>query len=295
MSTQHKYDFAVILSVKNANPNGDPLNGNRPRTNYDNIGEISDVCLKRKIRNRLMRMNDPENSVDILVQSNDNTTDEHQSIKARIDASKDLDMKDAAKFKKQACQKWYDVRAFGQIFPFKGKSSGGGVSIPVRGPVSIHSAYSLEPVNITSTQITKSTNLEDTKDGKKAPDTMGMKHRVDFGIYTFFGSINSQLASDQTGTGFSDQDAEKLKQALLSMFENDTSSARPDGSMAVLKVIWWKHSCPSGDISSAKVHRSLDNNVDADTGAILEADKLTLDFEKDETTGELKPEILDGF
>ena len=290
MSTQHKYDFAVILSVKNANPNGDPLNGNRPRTNYDNIGEISDVCLKRKIRNRLMTLGES-----ILVQSNDNANDEHQSIKSRIDACKELDMKDAGKFKKQACQIWYDVRAFGQIFPFKGKASGGGVSIPVRGPVTFHSAYSLEPVNITSTQITKSTNLEDTKGGKKAADTMGMKHRVDFGIYTLFGSINSQLASDQTGTGFSDEDAEKLKQALLSMFENDASSARPDGSMAVLQVIWWKHSCPSGDISSAKVHRSLENNVDANTGEILEADKLTLSFEKNETTGELKPEILDGF
>ncbi|MEN8715992.1 MAG: type I-C CRISPR-associated protein Cas7/Csd2 [Verrucomicrobiales bacterium] len=295
MSIEKKYDFAVILSVKNANPNGDPLNGNRPRTNYDNVGEISDVCLKRKIRNRLMRMNDPADSVDILVQSNDNSTDEHQSIKARIDACKDLDMKDAAKFKKQACEKWYDVRAFGQIFPFKGKASGGGVSIPVRGPVSIHSAYSLEPVNITSTQITKSTNLEDTKAGKKASDTMGMKHRVDFGIYTFFGSINAQLASDQTGTGFSDSDAEKLKIALLSMFENDASSARPDGSMAVLNVIWWAHSCPSGNISSAKVHRSLEKNIHPETGAILKREKLTLSYLENEVTKALKPEILDGF
>ena len=215
MSTKHKYDFAVILSVKNANPNGDPLNGNRPRTNYDDIGEISDVCLKRKIRNRLMTMEQPES---ILVQSNDNTNDEHQSIKARIDACKDFDLKDPKKFKKQACAKWFDVRAFGQIFPFKGTKSGEGVSIPVRGPVTIHSAYSLEPVSISSIQITKSTNLEDSKAGKKGSDTMGMKHRVDFGIYTFFGSINSQLASDQTGTGFSDDDALKLKLAICSMF-----------------------------------------------------------------------------
>lgn len=290
MSTKHKYDFAVILSVKNANPNGDPLNGNRPRTNYDDIGEISDVCLKRKIRNRLMTMDPKEN---ILVQSNDNTNDEHQSIKARIDACKELDLKDPKKFKKQACAKWFDVRAFGQIFPFKGAKSGEGVSIPVRGPVSIHSAYSLEPVSISSIQITKSTNLEDTKAGKKGADTMGMKHRVDFGIYTFFGSINSQLASDETGTGFSDEDAKKLKQALCSMFENDASSARPDGSMEVLKVIWWEHSCPSGDLSSAKVHDSIRTKIDPKTGDIPIADELTLSF--DEGKGKLKPEILDGF
>lgn len=292
MSTKHKYDFAVILSVKNANPNGDPLNGNRPRTNYDDIGEISDVCLKRKIRNRFMTMKEPEN---ILVQSNDNTNDEHQSIKARIDACKDFDLKDSKKFKKQACAKWYDVRAFGQIFPFKGTKSGEGVSIPVRGPVTIHSAYSLEPVGISSIQITKSTNLEDTKAGKKGSDTMGMKHRVDFGIYTFFGSINSQLASDETGTGFSDEDAKKLKIALCSMFENDASSARPDGSMEIRKVIWWKHSCPSGDISSAKVHSTLENNIDPKSGEIKDESKLTITFTKDEGNGQLKPEILPGF
>lgn len=290
MSTNHKYDFAVILSVKNANPNGDPLNGNRPRTNYDDIGEISDVCLKRKIRNRLMTMKNPEN---ILVQSNDNAMDEHQSIKARIDACKDLDMKDPKKFKQGACKKWYDVRAFGQIFPFKGTKSGEGVSIPVRGPVSIHSAYSLEPVSISSIQITKSTNLEDTKAGKKGADTMGMKHRVDFGIYTFFGSINSQLASDETGTGFSDEDAEKLKKALCSMFENDASSARPDGSMEVISVVWWKHSCPSGDISSAKVHGSLNGKIDPKTGKIPTAEELAISY--DDGRASLIPQILPGF
>ena len=284
MSTKYKYDFAVILSVKNANPNGDPLNGNRPRTNYDDIGEISDVCLKRKIRNRLMTLGES-----ILVQSNDNANDEHQSIKARIDACKELDFKDPKKFKKQACEKWFDVRAFGQIFPFKGTKSGEGVSIPVRGPVSIHSAYSLEPVSISSIQITKSTNLEDTKAGKKGSDTMGMKHRVDFGIYTFFGSINSQLASDETGTGFSDEDAEKLKVSLCSMFENDASSARPDGSMEVLNVVWWKHSCPSGDISSAKVHKSLKINVT--DGTIQDAPTMSFDDGK----GLLTPEIISGF
>lgn len=292
MSIKYKYDFAVILSVKNANPNGDPLNGNRPRTNYDDIGEISDVCLKRKIRNRLMTMESPEN---ILVQSNDNTNDDHQSIKARIDASKNFDLKDPKKFKKQACEKWFDVRAFGQIFPFKGTKSGEGVSIPVRGPVSIHPAYSLQPVTISSIQITKSTNLEDTKAGKKGSDTMGMKHRVDFGIYTFFGSINSQLASDQTGTGFSDDDAQKLKLALCSMFENDASSARPDGSMAVLKVIWWQHTCSAGDISSAKVHRTLEGNINPKDGEILDEAKLTLEFLENEKTRSLVPEILNGF
>lgn len=282
MSISKKIDFAVVLTVKNANPNGDPLNGNRPRVNYDGLGEISDVCIKRKIRNRLMQMGEA-----ILVQSDDNKNDDCNSIKSRIDASKlKTDDKD---FKSKACAQWFDVRAFGQIFPFKGKTKGEGVSIPVRGPVSIHPAFSLQPVTISSIQITKSTNLEDTKDGKRGADTMGMKHRVDQGTYVFYGSINSQLASDTTGTGFSDKDALQIKNALVTLFENDVSSARPDGSMAVKSVVWWEHSCSSGDVSSAKVHSSLEIDQDG----IIKASEIG--FMKNEQKAMLKPEVIDGF
>lgn len=283
MSIQNKIDFAVILSVNNANPNGDPLNGNRPRTNYDGHGEISDVCIKRKIRNRLMQMGEA-----ILVQSDDNKNDDCGSIKSRIDASGlKTDDKD---FKKKACAEWFDVRAFGQIFPFKGKAKGDGVSIPVRGPVSIHPAFSLQPVSVSSTQITKSTNLEDSDKGKRGADTMGMKHRVDQGIYAFYGSINAQLASDETGTGFTDDDTLKLKEALRTLFENDASSARPEGSMEVRELVWWKHSCPSGDISAAKVHRNL--TIDEEDGTVTAP---PLNYPKDEEEGTLIPEILKGF
>lgn len=104
-------------------------------------------------------------------------------------------------------------------------------------------------------QITKSVNSE-TSDSKGS-DTMGMKHRVDFGIYKFYGSINTQLAEK---TGFSNEDALKLKNALITLFENDASSARPDGSMEVLKVCWWEHNSKLGQYSSAKVHRLLEVN-----------------------------------
>lgn len=288
MSIQYKYDFAVTFRVTNANPNGDPLNGNRPRTNYENYGEVSDVCIKRKIRNRLMQMGES-----ILVQSLDNSNDEYKSIRSRVDGS-GLQT-NSENFIKEACAKWFDVRAFGQIFPFKGKTKGEGVSVPVRGPVTIQTAFSLEPITITSIQITKSTNLEDTKDGKRGADTMGMKHRVDFGVYSFCGSINAQLASDSTGTGFSDKDAEKLKEALRTLFENDASSARPDGSMEVVKVIWWKHGCSSGDLSSAKVHRTLYDNIDPKSGEVTDESKLSLSYKKNATTSQLEPEIIDGF
>ena len=241
----NKYDFVVLFSVKNANPNGDPLNGNRPRINHEGIGEVSDVCIKRKIRNRMMQLGH-----DVLIQSDDNKVDEYKSIKDRIDNTLDKNiLKDKVKFSEQANKTWIDVRTFGQVFAFKGDD----MSVGVRGPVSIHSAFSIDPINITSIQITKSVNS--TGDGsKKSSDTMGMKHRVDFGLYKFAGSINPQLASK---TGFSDEDVEVIKKSLIELFEDDASSARPDGSMEVINVYWWKHNNQTGQYSSAKVHNSL--------------------------------------
>ena len=243
----NKIDFAVIISVKRANPNGDPLNGNRPRQTYDGYGEISDVCLKRKIRNRLQDMKES-----IFVQSDDNRVDEHRSLKARFDDAKIP----SENTREQACEKWFDVRAFGQVFAFGKNEGADAVSIGIRGPVTIQSAFSVEPITPESLQIVKSVNLETNvkQPDKKGSDTMGMKHRVDKGIYVTFGAINTQLASK---TGFSDDDSDKIKVALRSLFVNDVSSARPEGSVEVLKVIWWKHNCPNGQYSSAAVHRSL--------------------------------------
>ncbi len=247
---QEKIDFAVVFAVSHANPNGDPLTGNRPRETYDGYGEISDVCLKRKIRNRLMDLGQP-----IFVQSDDRSNDGHKSLKERADANPELKKagKDKDSFAKAACQSWIDVRSFGQVFAFKGKGkSGDGVSVGVRGPVSIHSAFSVDPIISSSLQITKSVNGEPGE--KKASDTMGMKHRVDFGLYVTYGSINCQLAEK---TGFTSDDAEQIKKALRTLFKNDVSSARPDGSMEVVKLYWWEHNCKDGQYSSAKVHRLL--------------------------------------
>ena len=122
----------------------------------------------------------------------------------------------------------------------------------------MQSAFSLKPVDVTSTQITKSVSGEG--DGtKRGSDTMGMKHRVDDAVYVFYGSMNPQLAER---TGFSDEDAEAIKAVLPRLFENDASSARPEGSMEVLKVLWWKHDSRAGKYSSAKVHASLQMDDD---------------------------------
>jgi len=281
MNLKNKIDFAVIFSVKNANPNGDPLNGNRPRTDYDGFGEVSDVCLKRKIRDRLQ-----DSGELIFVQSNENKIDDMPSLRTRAESSEYGLGKDAFNSKKTstaetaklASNKWIDVRTFGQIFAYKGAKGGGdGVSIAIRGPVSIQSAFSIEPVSVSSIQITKSVSGEG--DGtKKASDTMGMKHRVDEAIYTTYGAMSPQLAER---TGFSNEDAEKIKQVLCQLFEGDASSARPDGSMEIKKVIWWQHNSKLGQYSSAKVHRSLTVNTDGS-------------YSLDNLEG-LVPEEIDGF
>ena len=256
---QHKIDFAVVFRVTKANPNGDPLNGNRPRTDYDGYGEVTDVCLKRKIRDRLL-----ESGQSIFVQSDDRKNDDATSLRSRAEKTLGKQL-GSGNTRELACKEWFDVRAFGQLFALKSDKKkndqqndqgDSGISIGIRGPVSIHSAFSIEPVSqvVTSTQITKSVSGEDAKGGKKSSDTMGMKHRVDRGVYAFFGSMNPQLAEK---TGFKDTDAEAIKEVLPKLFENDASSARPEGSMEVLKVVWWQHNCKAGQYSSAKVHRTL--------------------------------------
>lgn len=246
----NKIDFEVILSVNDANPNGDPLSGNRPRTNSMGYGEISDVCIKRKIRNRLQDMGEK-----VFVQSDERSDDGCDSLRTRAEACEELKKISSGKntnkddYAKVACEQWIDVRSFGQVFAFKGDS----VSVGVRGPVSLSIAKSVSPIDIISMQITKSVNSESVKGGK-ASDTMGTKNRIEFGLYVFKGSINCQLAEK---TGFSEEDAEKIKEALCTLFENDCSSARPEGSMQVLRVYWWKHNSKTPAVSSAKIHNSV--------------------------------------
>lgn len=244
---QNKIDFVVLISVNRANPNGDPLNGNRPREDINGFGEISDVALKRKIRNRWIDMGEG-----VFVQSDDKRIDDFSSLSERAEKMiPTTEDKDA--YAKKACEQWLDVRGFGQLFAFKKRGSVGEVSIGIRGPISIHPAFSVDTIDIEDIQITKSVNSEPTN-GKKSSDTMGMKHRVNFGLYLTKGSINCQLAEK---TGFSSEDAEKLHSALITMFENDASAARPEGSIIVEKVYWFKHSNQSGQYPSFQVHQSI--------------------------------------
>jgi len=275
-----KIDFVVLVSVTNANPNGDPLNGNRPRENFDGYGEISDVCIKRKVRNRFQDLGE-----NVFVQSDERRSDSFKSLRERAEGCEELkaEMKgknaDRDKCAQIACEQWIDVRSFGQVFAFKGSE----VSLGIRGPVSIHQAVSVSPVDIISMQITKSVNSEAGKEGK-ASDTMGTKHRVGFGLYLVKGSVNVQLAEK---TGFSQEDAELLKRALATLFENDASSARPEGSMEVRQLYWWQHEEKTPAISTARIHRSIKVIPQTERPKTFEEYKVEIELLEG-----LKPEVL---
>ena len=269
----------ALISVTNANGNGDPLNGNRPRTDYNGMGEISDVCIKRKLRNRMQDMGNA-----IFVQSEDRCDDGFKSLSDRATAAT-KGIKEKETYAQTACEKWMDVRSFGQVFAFKSNDKSG-VSVGVRGPVSIHQAVSISPVEIEEMQITKSVNGETGE--KRSSDTMGTKHFVRFGFYEIKGAINVQLAEK---TGFSQEDAAVVKECLRTLFANDASAARPEGSMEVVKLFWWEHNCKEGQYSSAKVHRSVHVTPKNPEGIPTCVDDYEITL--DELPG-LVPEIIDG-
>ena len=301
-----KIDFLAVISVENANPNGDPLNGNRPRQHYDNTGFITPVCIKRKIRNRLQDMGRK-----ILIQQNDRSEDGLKSIDDRLNSVEEIadtinKISDAKKDKKkldkskeflakskeflanEICENFDDVRAFGAtIANKKGDNS---LSIGIRGPVTIQQAQSVGSVDIDSVQITKSTNsVTDEKDpDKKGEDTMGMMHTVRCGVYVIKGSINPILAKK---TKFSDQDAEHIREALRTLFVNDESAARPAGTMTVRKLYWWKQ--PANDVrySTRDLMDTIEVRIKSPDGVMQNAD----DFEiVEHDLPDLKPEVLEG-
>ena len=279
---ENKIDFMVTIEVREANANGDPLSGNMPRTDAKGHGLISDVAIKRKIRNRMQDFGHPT-----FVQAGDRIEDEFRSLEKRF--SNQFNAKDSDEdIEEKANKLWLDVRSFGQVFTYLKKSIG------VRGPVSINMAKSLEPIVISGLQITRSTNgMEAKNESGRSSDTMGMKYFVDYGVYLLKGSINPNFAEK---TGFSAEDVKVIKQALVSLFENDASSARPEGSMRVREVFWFTHSNKLGNISSARVFdlfefdkENQEKNTYEDYGIHLNQEKLA----EYENKG-LKVDILEG-
>jgi CRISPR-associated protein Csd2 len=256
----NRYDFVLLFDVTRGNPNGDPDAGNLPRLDPEtNHGLVSDVSLKRKIRNYVDFAHAGEDGLHIYVEDGSILNDKHrQAYRAlrpddpKVDKDKSLNPKDdaeALKLRNFMCANFFDVRTFGAVMS-TGVNCG-----QVRGPVQLTFAQSIEPIvpqeiSITRMAATNEAEKKQKAEGDDSSDnrTMGRKHIVPYGLYRAHGFISSKLAER---TGFGETDLELLFKALGEMFEHDHSAAR--GEMASRKLIVFKHALPLGNAPSHRL------------------------------------------
>ncbi len=244
---KNRYDFVVLFDVENGNPNGDPDAGNMPRVDPESgYGLVTDVCLKRKIRNYVEMVKEEEEGYQIYIKENIplNRSDAKAFAYLNTDANKVKNMKKDdpeldRKVRDFMCRNFYDIRTFGAVMTtfVKANLNCG----QVRGPVQLGFAKSVDPVlpqEVTITRVAITTESDAEKKGTE----MGRKYIVPYGLYRVEGYISANLA--RKVTGFSEDDLELLWQAILNMFENDRSAAR--GKMAVRKLIVFKHNSELG-------------------------------------------------
>ena len=255
-SINNRYEFVLLYDVENGNPNGDPDAGNMPRIDPETgHGIVTDVCLKRKIRNyvELAEGDKPKNK--IYVKENIPLNTQHELAYVGTDTpipSNDTERKAIRKdvqkileLRQWMCANFYDIRTFGAVM---------NTEVPagiVRGPVQINFSRSIDPISPLEASITRVTVTR--KDEEKVTE-MGRKQYIPYGLYRAEGYVSAKLANeDRKGTGFSEVDLELLWEALINMFEHDHSAAR--GKMASRKLIIFKH---DSDLGNAPSHLLFD-------------------------------------
>lgn len=252
----NRYEFVVFFDVENGNPNGDPDAGNMPRIDPETgYGLVTDVCLKRKIRNYVETVKEGEPGYRIYVKqgvtlnSNDNEACEHVGVEPdKLKEAKKKDKNLDEKIRNFMCENFFDIRTFGAVMTtFVAGSLNCG---QIRGPVQLGFARSVDPIvpqEVTITRVTFTTDKEaETKSGNTQ---IGRKYIVPYGLYRVEGYISANLA--RKTTGFSEDDLELLWQAILNMFELDRSAAR--GKMAVRQLIVFRHDSELGNAPAWKL------------------------------------------
>lgn len=241
MSTiANRYEFVLLFDVTNGNPNGDPDAGNLPRLDPEtNQGLITDVCLKRKIRNYVALEKEHDAGYTIYMQEKSVLNNQHKKAYEALDIkpeSKKLpkEAEKARQVTEWMCNNFFDVRTFGAVMTTEVNSG------QVRGPVQVAFASSIDPVipmevSITRMAVTNEKDLEKER-------TMGRKHIIPYGLYRVHGYVSAKLAER---TGFSEDDLALLWRSLINMFEHDRSAAR--GEMSTRKLVVFKHDHPMGN------------------------------------------------
>lgn len=237
MAIEHRYDFVLFFEVVNGNPNGDPDAGNMPRIDPETAnGIVTDVCIKRKIRNYVQTAYNDQPGYDIFVTEGAILNDKQQ--KAYEDNG--LVKNDREKARAFMCQRYYDVRTFGAVMDTGDYKCG-----QVRGPVQLCFGRSVDSVlqqEITITRMAATNASEKDKDDATKNRTMGRKYIIPYGLYRMEGFVSPAFAGK---TGFNEDDLEILWEALLNMFEIDHSAAR--GRMATRKLFVFEHSSSLGN------------------------------------------------
>lgn len=254
---KNRYDFVILFDVENGNPNGDPDAGNMPRIDPETgYGLVTDVCLKRKIRNYVEMAKEGEAGCRIYIKDqvplnrSDAEALDYLGINGDLKAAKKDDPEIDRKIRDFMCQNFYDIRTFGAVMTtfVKGALNCG----QVRGPVQLSFARSIDPVvpqEITITRVAITTEADAENKGTE----MGRKYIVPYGLYRAEGYVSANLA--RKVTGFSEEDLQLLWQAILNMFENDHSAAR--GKMAVRELIVFKHDSELGNAPAYKLFESV--------------------------------------
>jgi len=238
---KNRYEFVALFDVENGNPNGDPDAGNMPRIDPETaLGIVTDVCIKRKIRNYVELTKEGDAGFKILIKSdkalNTKFTEAYKELGLPLgkEGKVDTDVESARQF---MCKNYYDVRTFGAVMS-TGKDQCG----IVRGPVQLNFARSIDPVFVQDITITR--QAKTTEERKEKGDTeMGKKSLVPYGLYRLEGYVSAKLA--QKATGFSEDDLQLLWDCLVNMFEHDRSAAR--GKLCMRKLYVFRHDSDLGN------------------------------------------------
>ena len=244
----NRYEFVMLFDVQNGNPNGDPDAGNAPRIDAETgLGIVTDVCLKRKVREYVSLVKDGGEGYDILIKTDRALNDKFAEAHAAVGGGKSSKgSKEIESARNYICEHYFDVRTFGAVM-----STGNNPCGIVRGPVQINFARSLDPVlaqelTITRQAITDEKKFKESVDKNGIMTEMGKKNIVPYGLYRAEGYISAMLAQK---TGFSDDDLELLWEAVINMFEHDHSAAR--GKMCMRSLYVFRHDSALGNAPSS--------------------------------------------
>ena len=260
---KNRYEFVILFDVENGNPNGDPDAGNMPRIDPESrLGLVTDVCLKRKIRNYVEAVKEDEQGYKIYIKENVplNRSDKAacesigitgDDVVGELKKLKKTDKNALEKLRDYMCKNFYDIRTFGAVMTTFGKALLNCGQL--RGPVQLGFARSIDPVISQEVTITR-VAITTEKDAENKNNEIGRKYIVPYGLYRAEGYVSANLA--RKVTGFSEDDLELLWDAIINMFENDHSAAR--GKMAVRELIVFKHSKELGDCPAYKLFDAIE-------------------------------------